>query len=80
MAKSILAWNEGAGQFYREIGKKPNGRPYRFYLGDGEKKAQANVARLEALWEAVEERWQEWRGITHSPFFGERSAAEGCTK
>ncbi len=70
MAKSILAWNEGACQFYREIGKKPNGRPYRFYLGDDEKKAQANVARLEALWEAVEERWQEWRrdDRTDDPF------------
>jgi len=61
MAKNILAWSEGANQFYREIGKKPNGKPPRFYLGDDEKKALAHAARLEALWDAVEERWQEWR-------------------
>ena len=60
MAKSILAWNEGAGQFYREIGKKPNSKPVRIYLGADEKKAGANVARFEGLWDAVEERWRQW--------------------
>jgi len=49
MAKRILAWSDGAGQFYREIGKRLQGKPPRFYLGDDEKKALANVARLEAL-------------------------------
>jgi hypothetical protein len=70
MAKSILAWNEEANQFYREIGKKTNRRPYRFYLGDDQKKALANAARLEALWAAVEERWQQWNGEnrTDDPF------------
>lgn len=70
MAKNILAWNEGAGQFYREIGKKPNGKPARVYLGADEKKATANVSRLEALWDAVEERWQRWSaaGSTDEPF------------
>lgn len=61
MAKHILAWSEGAGQFYREIGKKANGKSARFYLGDNEKKATTNVTRLEALWEAVEERWGHWK-------------------
>ena len=42
MAKRILAWNEGAGHFYREIGKKPNGKPARFYLGAEEKRAQVH--------------------------------------
>lgn len=59
MAKNILAWNEAAGQFYREIGKKPNRKPIRFYLGDDEKKATANVLRLEALWDGVETRWND---------------------
>ncbi len=59
MAKNILAWSEAAGQFYREIGKKPNGKAIRFYLGDDEKKATANVLRLEALWDGVETRWSE---------------------
>ncbi len=70
MAKNILAWNEGAGQFYREIGKKPNGKPARVYLGTDEKKATANVSRLEALWDAVEERWKRWSavGSTDDPF------------
>src|SRR5947209_2358266 len=53
MAKNILAWSEAAKQFYREIGKKPNGKAIRFYLGDDEKKATANVLRLEALWDGV---------------------------
>jgi hypothetical protein len=59
MAKNILAWSEAAGQFYREIGKKPNGKAIRYYLGDDEKKATANVLRLEALWDGVETRWSE---------------------
>lgn len=57
MAKKILAWSHIGQQFYREIGKKENGKPTRFYLGDDEKKALANVARLEALWDGVETRW-----------------------
>lgn len=70
MAKRILAWSEGAGQFYREIGKKPNGKPARIYLGADEKKAAANVSRLEALWDAVEERWKHWKqaDMTDAPF------------
>lgn len=57
MAKRILAWNEGAGQFYRKIGKRQNGKPARIYLGDDETAAKGNVTRLVALWDAVEERW-----------------------
>ena len=70
MAKRILAWNEGAGQFYREIGKKPNGRPARIYLGGDEALAGVNVARLVALWGAVEERWGHWdqNQMTDDPF------------
>lgn len=59
MAKNILAWSEAARQFYREIGKKLNGKAIRFYLGEDEKKATANVLRLEALWDGVETRWSE---------------------
>ncbi len=70
MAKRILAWNEGAGQFYREIGKKPNGKPPRIYLGADEKQAGANVTRLEALWDAVEERWRDLQreDLADTPF------------
>lgn len=59
MAKNILAWSEAAAQFYREMGKKPNGKSIRFYLGDDEKKATANVTRLEALWGGIETRWND---------------------
>ena len=48
MAKNILAWSEAAKQFYREIGKKPNGKAIRFYLGDDEKKATAKYWRKES--------------------------------
>jgi hypothetical protein len=70
MVKSILAWSDSAQQFYREIGRRLSGKPPRFYLGDDEKKALANVSRLEGLWDAVEERWQEWKrqDRTDDPF------------
>ncbi len=61
-AKNILAWSEAARQFCREIGKKPNGKAIRFYLGDDEKKATADVLRLEALWDDVETRWSDLAG------------------
>lgn len=59
MAKNILAWSDAAQQHYREIGKKPNGKSVRFYLGDDEKLAVARVTRLEALWEGVKTRWRD---------------------
>lgn len=62
MAKKILAWNDSAGQFYREIGKREDGRAVRFYLGADEMQATATVARLEGLWRGVEERWHDWKG------------------
>src|SRR5271155_4611353 len=62
MAKNILAWNKVGSQFYREIGKKQNGKPQRFYLGADEKKATACVSRLEALWDGIEARWNELAG------------------
>ncbi len=70
MAKRILAWSEAAGQFYREIGKKQTGKPIRFYLGDNEKQAAANVSRLEALWEGVKTRWEDLHreGLTDDAF------------
>ena len=36
MAKVKLARSKTADQFYREIGKKENGKSVRFYLGDDE--------------------------------------------
>ena len=54
MAKKILAWSNVGSQFYREIGKKENGKPVRIYLGADEKKAMNNVTRLEALWDVIE--------------------------
>ena len=59
MAKKILAWSNVASQFYREIGKKENGKAVRFYLGADEKKAMNNVTRLEALWDGVVTRWKD---------------------
>ncbi|MBM3995580.1 MAG: hypothetical protein FJ303_15720 [Planctomycetes bacterium] len=59
MAKNILAWSDPAQQHYREIGKKPNGKSVRFYLGEDEKLAVANVTRLEGLWEGVKTRWRD---------------------
>lgn len=71
MAKKILAWSDSAGQFYREIGKRENGKAFRFYVGADEKQATATVSRLEGLWRGVEERWRDWKGdkveITSSP-------------
>ncbi len=70
MAKKILAWSDSAQQFYREIGKRENGKPYRFYLGSDPKQATASTARLEALWEGVERRWQQWSlaDVANTPF------------
>ena len=70
MAKKILAWNDSAQQYYREIGKKSNGKSPRFYLGPDEKAATVNVARLAALWAGVERRWQEFTddGVISTPF------------
>ena len=70
MAKNILAWSEAAGQFYREIGKKENGKSVRIYLGHDEKIARANITRLEALWDAVEHAGKNRKpaGITDDPF------------
>jgi len=49
MAKTILAWNERAQQYQREIGKLPtSGKPHRFYLTDDERVARANVVRPKA--------------------------------
>lgn len=59
MAKSILAWSKTGGQFYREIGKRENGRPVRFYLGVDESQALARVSRLEALWNGVVTWWND---------------------
>lgn len=59
MAKSILAWSKTGGQFYREIGKRENGRPVRFYLGADENQALARVSRLEALWNGVVTWWND---------------------
>ena len=56
MAKKILAWSTVAGQFYREIGKRENGKSVRIYLGADEKQAGANVNRLEALTATVRRR------------------------
>jgi integrase len=62
MAKKILAWSNSASQFYREIGKLENGRPFRFYLGDDDSKAANHIPRLVALWRGVKERWQDFKG------------------
>ena len=62
MAKKILAWSDSAGQFYREIGKRENGKAFRFYLGTNETQAMATVPRLEGLWRGVEERWRDFKG------------------
>jgi integrase len=69
MAKQILAWSDSAGQFYREIGKRPNGKPPRIYLGADAKQAAANVARLEGLWRGVEAQWHDFNeeGLADTP-------------
>jgi integrase len=70
MAKKILAWNDSAQQYYREIGKKADGKSPRFYLGADERQATVNNARLEELWAGVVERWQDHLdlGLTTPPF------------
>lgn len=70
MAKNILAWNSAGSQYYREIGKKANGKPARIYLGADEKQAAARVQRLEGLWEGVEARWRDFEQdeVADTPF------------
>jgi len=70
MAKQILAWSESAQQFYREIGKRPNGKPPRIYLTDTERAARANVVRVEGVWQGVEDRWNDLQavGMAETPF------------
>lgn len=65
-----VAWNSSAQQFYRELGKKKNGRAHRFYLGDAEDRAKANSLRLADMWRALADRWKRWRdaGIEESEF------------
>ena len=54
-----LSWNEGAGQFYREIGKRQNKSSPRFYLGSEEETAFGRRLNLEKLWNAIEKQWSE---------------------
>src|SRR5262245_58291068 len=70
MAKKILAWSDSAQQFYREIGKRQNGKAFRFYLGADQKQAAVASARLEALWAGVQKRWRDFteEGVADSPF------------
>ncbi len=58
-SKVHLGVEEDRGQFYREIGKRENGRPVRFYLGADENQALARVSRLEALWNGVVTWWND---------------------
>ncbi len=70
MGKQILAWSESAQQFYREIGKRQNGKPPRIYLTHNERAAGANVVRLEGVWQGVEDRWNDLHadGMADTPF------------
>ena len=54
-----LSWNENVNQFYREIGKRQNKRPPRFYLGSDEATAFGRRLNLEKLWKAIEKQWSE---------------------
>jgi integrase len=70
MSKQILAWSDHAQQYFREIGKRLKGKPPRIYLTDNERAAQANVVRLEGVWQGVEDRWNDLHanGMADTPF------------
>ena len=67
-----LAKTKVDGRFYREIGKKQNGKAPRFYLGHDEVKARYLIQKLEATWEGVKRYWGfqiEIEGEENSPPF-----------
>ena len=67
-----LSWNEGSGTFYREIGKRQNKRPPRFYLGSDEATAFGRRLNLEKLWKAIEKQWSETEDqLQEHPFWND---------
>jgi integrase len=68
--KMKISWNRSAKQFYRELGKKNNGRAHRFYLGDNEDRAKSKMVILTEMWRALKSRWERWRdaGMAETEF------------
>jgi len=52
--KSKLGKPDGKGNFKRDLGKKANGKPHRFYLGKDREQAEQRMERLESLWASIE--------------------------
>lgn len=54
-----LSWCKRANQYYREIGKRENQSPPRFYLGSDEATAFGRCLMLEKMWKAIVKRFEE---------------------
>ena len=52
--KSKLGKPDSKGNYKRDLGKKANGKPHRFYLGKDREQADQRMERLASLWAAIE--------------------------
>ena len=52
--KSKLGKPDSKGNYKRDLGKKVNGSPHRFYLGKDPEQAEQRKQRLERLWASIE--------------------------
>ena len=52
MAKHILS-QDGKGNYKRDLGRMPDGKQRRFYLGRDKVQAEKRVMMLERFWELV---------------------------
>ncbi len=52
--KTKLGKPDSKGNYKRDLGKKVNGKPHRFYLGKDPDQAEERQGRLESLWASIE--------------------------
>ncbi len=55
---------DSRGNFQRDLGRRSDGRPQRFYLGKDESAAELRKLRLERLWAAVATNKGTWDAFT----------------
>jgi hypothetical protein len=60
VAKNILS-QDSKGNYKRDLGRMPNGKQRRFYLGRDKTQAEKRAMKLERLWALVEAQWQSLR-------------------
>ena len=56
--KTKLGKPDSKGNYKRDLGKKINGKPHRFYLGKDSAQALVRQERLESLWAIIEVQFE----------------------